>query len=184
VEQLQAQGKEVSQFFLDGVKRYKDKADRAEEFIKAHNLQKPEEIMDAAIRFCLDNENVNTVCCLAKTYQEMESFVRLSGTRLSDKDTANLRVYKEGCGELYCRHACGLCEPACPHHVPVNTIMRYHQYFAAQRREREAMELYAEIAGHNAEVCRECPGYCEAACPYHVSIQGMLLVAHADLSMP
>jgi predicted aldo/keto reductase-like oxidoreductase len=62
--------------------------------------------------------------------------------------------------------------------------MRYHQYFAAQRREREAMELYAEIAGHNAEVCRECPGYCEAACPYHVSIQGMLLVAHADLSMP
>jgi predicted aldo/keto reductase-like oxidoreductase len=99
-------------------------------------------------------------------------------------EKAKLAAYREGCGELYCRHACGLCEPACPNSVPVNTIMRFHQYYAAQGREREAMLNYAAIPGAKADVCTGCPGYCEAACPYHVPIQGMLFLAHSHLSMP
>jgi len=184
VEQLQKENKPVDDWAAEGLRRYQDKADRAEGFIRKHNLRNPQEIQNAALRFVLGNPNVGTICGRVKTYEELDRFIRLSGTRLGAAESAKLDSYKEGCGELYCRHACGRCEPACPHGVPVNTIMRYHQYFAAQSREKEAMLNYASIPGVKADVCSNCPGHCEAACPYNVPIQGMLLMAHTQLSMP
>jgi uncharacterized protein YbjQ (UPF0145 family) len=65
-------------------------------------------------------------------FDDLERLVRLSGTRFTGWDKAKLAAYKEGCGELYCRHACGECEPSCPHGVPVNTIMRFNHYFETQ----------------------------------------------------
>jgi len=184
VEQLEKEGKEIHPLYASGVKRYKDKLDRAEDFINKHNLQNPKEIKEAAVRFVLENPNVSTVCFIAKTYDDLEHIIGLSGTRLSDWDKAKLAAYREGCGELYCRHACGLCEPECPRGVPVNTIMRYFYYYAAQGWEREALFKYAQIPGVRAEVCQDCQGFCEPACPYKMSIQGMLLLAHNQLSLP
>ena len=183
VERMEKENKEVHPLYKDGLKRYKDKVDRADDFIKRHNLENPEEIKDAAIKFVLDNPNVSTVCCLAKTYDELERFLSLSGKRLSMNDRAMLSKYEEGCGHLYCRHACGLCEPTCPQGVPINTILRFSHYFNAQGREREAMQKYAAIPGTNAEACKECSGICEKACPYGVPVQGMLLAAHHQLSV-
>ena len=183
IEQLEKAGKEVDPLYREGLNRYKDKVDRAEEFIKKYNLQNPEEIKEAALRFALSNPDIHTVCCSAKTYAESEQFLRQSGSRLSEKDTATLARYGEACGEFYCRHACGVCEPECPRGVPVNTIMRYHHYFAAQGREKEAMLKYARIPGARAETCGNCPGLCEKACPYGVPIQGMLLLAHDQLTL-
>jgi len=85
IEEMKKQGREVNPLYTSGLKRYKDKLEKAEGFIKKYNLQNPEEIKEAAIRFCLDNPNVNTICCLARTYDEMEQFISLSGTRLRDK---------------------------------------------------------------------------------------------------
>ena len=184
VEDLEKKGKDVDPLYIDGVKRYKEKFEAAQEFIRTHNLRNAEEIKGAAIKFVLGNPNVHTVCCLAKTYAELETFVRLSGTRLTIADRTRLNTYAEGCGDLYCRHACGECEVSCPHGVPVNTIMRYQQYFAGQGREKEAMGYYAAIPGARADVCAACPAPCEKACPYGVPIQGMLLLAHDALSMP
>lgn len=183
VDQLEKEGKEVPAFYKDGLQRYKDKADRAEQFIQKYNLQNPEEIRAAAIKFVLSNPRVNTVCCSLQTYDEMERILSLSGKRLESGDIATLAAYTKGCGELYCRHACGLCEPNCPHGVPVNTIMRYNHYFLAQKREKEAMQKYAEIPGAKADVCGTCPGYCEQVCPHNVPIQGMLISAHEQLSL-
>jgi predicted aldo/keto reductase-like oxidoreductase len=184
VEQLEKEKKEVHPLYAEGLKRYKDKVDRAEEFIRKYNLQNQEEIQAAAVRFVLENPNVGTVCSVPKTYDELERFLRLSGTRLSGQERTKLSAYQEGCGELYCRHACGICEPACPGGVPVNTIMRFYQYYAARGREREAILNYAGIPGARADICAGCPGHCEAACPYHVPIQGMLLLAHSHLAAP
>lgn len=183
IEKLEKEGKKIHPLYAEGLKRYKDKYQRAEDFIQKYDLQNPEEIKEAAIRFVLDNPNVNTVCCVARTYDELEKFIRLSGSRLRNWDKAKLAAYRKGCGELYCRHACGVCEPECPHGVPVNTIMRYYHYFMAQGREREAMQNYAKIPGAKADVCRQCPGDCEAACPYNVPVQGMLLLADNLLSI-
>ena len=183
LEKLEKEGKEINPLFKEGLKRFKDKFDKAEQFIKKYDLKNPDEIREAAIRFVLDNPNVNTVCCSLNTYDEMERILLLSGSKLSDWDKTKLAAYKEGCGELYCRHACGVCEPQCPQGVPVNTIMRYFHYFMAQGREKEAMQQYAEIPGARADKCNVCPGYCEATCPYNVPIQGMLLLAHNQLSL-
>ena len=81
-----------------------------------------------------------------------------------------LAAYKEECGELYCRHACGICESSCPHHVPVNTIMRYNHYFEAQGSEKFAMEKYAQLETSKADHCRNCAGWCQTSCPYGVPI--------------
>lgn len=183
LEQLEKEQKKIHPLYSSGLERYKEKFDRAQDFIKKYNLQNQAEIREAAVRFVLDNPNVNTVCCLPRTHDDLEQFLRLSGTKLSDWDKAKLNAYREGCGELYCRHACGLCEPQCPHSVPVNTIMRYNHYSMAQGREKEAMEKYAAIPGARADQCGTCPGYCEVACPYNVPIQGMLIFAHNQLSL-
>jgi predicted aldo/keto reductase-like oxidoreductase len=183
IEQMEEEGKEVHPLMQEGLNRYKTMAERAEGFITKHRLENPEEIKEASIRFVLENPNVNTVCCSMKTFDELDRFVRLSGTRLSDWDRAKLAQFKEGCGQLYCRHACGLCEPQCPHQVPVNAIMRYNHYFEAQGKEKYAMSRYQAIPGAKADVCGDCSGHCEKACPYGVPIQGMLAMAHYQLSL-
>lgn len=183
VGQLKKEGKKVNELYVKGLERYRKMAESAEDFIKKHNLSNPEEIRDAAIRFVLSEPMVNTVCCSMRNFEDLEKFVSLSGQRLSKKDRSLLAAYRIHCGKLYCRHACGQCEPSCPHRVPVNTIMRYDHYFMTQAREKEAMQYYAAIPGNKADSCQECSGYCETACPYGVPIQGMLAMAHEHLSL-
>jgi predicted aldo/keto reductase-like oxidoreductase len=183
VERLQKDKKEVDPLYLEGLKSYQAHAERAQEFIKQHNLQNPAEIQQAALRFVLDNPNVGTICFIARNFEELDRFLTVSGTRLAAGERAKLKAYEEGCGHLYCRHACGVCEPSCPYGVPVNTIMRYYQYFAAQGREKEAMGYYAAIPGLRADICSGCRGRCESACPYGVPIQGLLIAAHGHLTL-
>jgi predicted aldo/keto reductase-like oxidoreductase len=184
VEALEKSKKEIDPLYADGLKRYREKFEAAQEFIRAHNLEKPAEIRDAAIRFVLGNPNVHTACCPTPTYADLDAYVRLSGSRLNAADQEKLDAYSEGCGALYCRHACGACEPSCPEGVPVNTILRYQHYFSGQGREKEAMRLYAKIPGVRAEACLRCGAPCEAACPYGVPVQGMLIGAHDILTLP
>jgi predicted aldo/keto reductase-like oxidoreductase len=93
-----------------------------------------------------------------------------------------LTDYESGLGQYYCRYACGQCEGSCPHGVPVNTVMRYFHYFAAQRREKFAMEKYHALGENCADVCSNCGGSdCEKACPYGVPVQGLLVLAHQAL---
>jgi predicted aldo/keto reductase-like oxidoreductase len=116
-------------------------------------------------------------------FEEVENYVSLSGSRLSARDSISLGNYERGMGSLYCRHACGICEPHCPHDVPINTIMRYSHYFAAQGREKYAMEKYGKLTAPKPVNCGECAGYCEQACPYDVPVQTLLLLAHNRLSL-
>ncbi len=183
IEVMEKDKKTVDPLYADGLKRYREKFEAAQEFIRTHNLKNPEEIRAAAIRFVLGNPDVHTACCQTQTYADLDAYLRLSGTRLTGGDKTRLEAYREGCGSLYCRHACGLCEPSCPHGVPVNTILRYQRYFAGQRREKEAMSLYARIPGVRADACAGCAAPCEAACPHGVPVQGMLLTAHDSLTL-
>jgi predicted aldo/keto reductase-like oxidoreductase len=164
------------------VARFERKIAKAQEFIKRHSLNSEKEIRDAALKFCLSNPKVNTVCLTVLNHEQALDYLSLSGSRLVPGEASLLAAYKADCGSLYCRHACGQCEPACPHHVPVNTIMRYDHYFASQGRERLAMSNYAELRSR-ADVCENCPGYCESACPYRLPIRALLCSAHQALSL-
>lgn len=180
---LENEGKKVPPVYNMILPRYKLKADKADAFIKKYNLQNNNQIRDAAIRFVLSNPGVNAVCISYRNFDDVENYIRLSGSKMTDSDKAMLAAYKEGCGAFYCRHACGQCEPRCPHGVPVNTIMRYNHYFGAQRREKYAMLEYAKLNSSKADLCQDCEGYCETSCPYGVPIQGLLILAHNRLTL-
>jgi predicted aldo/keto reductase-like oxidoreductase len=183
VESLQKKSGERYEYYSRMMEKANEKAELAKRFIANHGLDNPDAVRDAAIRYVISNENVGTVILTFRTFGDVERFVGLSGTVLEDGDRGMLDDYREHFGDLYCRHACGRCEPSCPHGVPVNTIMRYHHYFDAQGREKEAMTEYARLPAQRADLCRNCEGWCERACPYGVPIKGLLCISHETLTL-
>ena len=161
---------------------YKNWITKAEEFKKKYGLKSENEVRDAATKFVLSNSDVHAVCPTMNTFDELETFVKLSGQKLQEADHSMLQDYESKLGQFYCRHACGICESSCPKNVPINTIMRYNHYFTAQRREKQAMGKYIKLA-KVAEHCLDCSGQCVEACPYKVPIQGLLTLAHENLSL-
>jgi len=182
LEEAEKEGKPTERL-RDVVDRLKKRVDLAQDFIKKHNLTDTEAIRSAAYRFVLDNQNVHTALYNFSNFDEVDSLLGVSGTRFSAKDQKTLAVLSRGCGDLYCRHACGDCESMCPAGVPVNTIMRYHHYFDAHGREKYAMGKYAALPTAKADRCYQCSGNCEQACPYGVPIHGLLLMAHHNLTL-
>jgi predicted aldo/keto reductase-like oxidoreductase len=177
-----SRGKELTEEDRKNLARFEKKVDKAQEFVKRYNLKSDQEIRDAALKFCLNNPNVNTVCLTVMNYEQARDYLKLSGSRLEPKDIALLSAYKNDCGGLYCRHACGLCESSCPHQVPVNTIMRYDHYFVSQGREKQAMTKYAALQSR-ADFCQSCVGHCESVCPYGLPVRALLSAAHRTLSL-
>jgi len=178
-----SRGKTLSREERESVARMEKKMEKAQEFIRRYNLKGDKEIRDAAVRFVLSNPNVHTVCLTVLNYEQLRDFLKLSGSRIEPRDRALLSAYKNECGGLYCRHACGICESHCPHEVPVNTIMRYDHYFVSQGREKHAMAKYAALGSHTADSCVDCAGHCEAACPYGVPVRALLASAHRTLTL-
>ncbi len=183
VEQLKKDGQPVDERMLQSLAQMEEQAKQAEGFIRERGLTTPAEIKAAALKFVLADPRVHTLNLAFNTFDDVKNLLALSGSGLAAGDKGLLAAYEKDCGSLYCRHACGLCEPACPHGVPVNTIMRYDHYFGAQGSERFAMEQYAELDGARADACRTCPGPCEKACPYGVPVRALLAMAHGRLSL-
>jgi len=183
IDKLNKEGKQVPERTQQFMKEFQAKYDLAQTFLKEYNLNNKNEIRDASIRFCLTNPNADAVCISFYNFSDVKDYLKLSGTRLIPRDTMTLASYAKYCGSFYCRHACGLCESYCPYQVPINTIMRYNHYFEAQGRKKYAMELYAGLSSAKADLCITCDGLCEAACPYNVSIHGLLICAHNNLAL-
>ncbi len=165
------------------VDRMKKRADQCQEFIQQHKLTDNEAIRAAAYRFVLNHPGAHSSLFNFSNFELIDSVVGISGTRLSPKDSNTLAALKEGCGDLYCRHACGACESSCPQGVPVNTIMRYNHYFEAFGREKLALQKYSALPTAKADKCLNCNGNCESACPYGIPIQGLLTIAHQNLTL-
>ena len=163
--------------------QYRIRADKAREYAKKYGLSGDREVQGAAIKFCLGNPDVNSLCATINTFEDLDFYLSLSGGRLDPVEEEMLADYESFSGNMYCRHACGECEPACPHEVPVNTIMRYQHYFMSQGREKHALQKYAALPNANAEACMDCIGACETACRFGVPVQGLLIAAHRVLSL-
>jgi predicted aldo/keto reductase-like oxidoreductase len=184
LERYEEQGRKIGEHFIKIMEEYKTLIDQGESFIKKYGLTGAEATRDAAIQFCLSNADVHSICPTMNSFDELETFVALSGTRLDPEGKAMLADYESGLGRYYCRHACGQCEGSCPQGVPVNTIMRYYHYFAAQGREKFAMEKYHALSENCADTCSNCSGGdCEKVCPYGVPVQGLLVLAHQTLTL-
>lgn len=184
IEQLKKDGQPVDERLQKSMEQMAETAKQAEDFIRKNGLKTPAEVKAAALKFVLADPRVHTLNLAFNTFDDVQNSLALSGQPLAAKDRVLLAAYEEECGSLYCRHACGLCEPACPRGVPVNTIMRYSHYFEAQGSEKFAMGEYAALGTARADACRTCEGPCERACPYGVPVRGLLCLAHSQLTLP
>ena len=183
VQRYEEQGKEIGEDYYAYLNRYKDRAEKAKEFFKSYGATTDEELVNAAIVYVLSNPQAHTVCLDIRNLDDVKRYVGLSGNKLEKVQASLLGDYKNHFGFLNCRIGCNECEKACPHHLPVNTIMRYNYYYQNKRDEKEAMKLYANLPGEKAEVCLKCPGYCEDACPNGVSARSLMTMAHFNLNM-
>jgi len=182
VDALRKQGRQPNPSLAALAARLKAVADKAGPFRKSLKLDSAASVRDAAVKFVLANPAVSSACVSIKNTDDLRAFVGLSGHKLSRSETTTLAAYEATSGQFYCRHACGLCEGCCPKGVPVNTIMRFDHYFRAQGREAHARAEYAALAGGRAERCLKCYGPCQSACPFGVPVQGLLALAHENLS--
>jgi len=177
------QGQETPEWFQTLRRKYERQREEAGPFLERHNLTTPGQIRDAAIRFVLNNPDVNSAAITFKNYDDVETYLKLSGSRFTETDGGLLAAHAETNGPLYCRHACNTCESRCPSRVPVNTIMRFNHYYVAQGREKRALELYGKLEGPKADLCSECDGPCQAACPFAVPIPDLMKFAHTNLTL-
>lgn len=184
VEQLKKDGQPVDERLQKSLEQMAETAKQAESFIKENGLRTPAEVKAAALKFVLSDTRVHTLNLAFNTFDDVQNVLALSGQPLVSRDRVLLASYEKDCGALYCRHACGVCEAACPNGVPVNDIMRFNHYFEAQGTERYAMAEYAALETARADACRTCQGFCEAACPYGVPVRALLCMAHGQLSLP
>ncbi|OGD13364.1 MAG: hypothetical protein A2W20_05835 [Candidatus Aminicenantes bacterium RBG_16_66_30] len=184
IEQLKKDGQPIDERLQKSMEQMAETAKQAEAFIQKNGLKTPAEVKAAALKFVLTDPRVHTLNLAFNTFDDVQTFLALSGQPLGGKDRVLLASYEKDCGSLYCRHACGVCEADCPNGVPINTIMRYNHYFEALGSERHAMAEYAALETARADACRTCEGPCERACPYGVPVRALLCMAHGQLSLP
>ncbi len=112
--------------------------------------------------------------CIAamKSVEEMEKDVRLPSAKLTAAAEQELRtlVKYEMAGAC---HLCGSCETACPEHIAVTDMIRYHAYVHQYNEKALARELYAEAGYDPSKLCNHC-GVCADACPSDVRITQIL----------
>ena len=151
-------------------------------FFRKYGMSDMEELKKGAYQFILSNKNVSTICCRFRNYSDIETYVGLSGTTLDNPTAMMLSVFRESLGFLNCRIGCNKCEQSCPVHLPVNTIMRYYYYSQALKENEKSAILYENLGDQKADVCRNCKGHCEKACPHNVAVRFLLADAHRQLS--
>jgi predicted aldo/keto reductase-like oxidoreductase len=175
-----ADSKDFIEIVID---HFKDSPEEAKSFMKLNNINDFNALRDAAIKFILNNDDVYTIPLSFQNIDDIIRFVALSGQRLSSNDTILLKSYENSYGRLYCRHACGICESACPNHVPVNTLLRFRHYLVGNSNEAYALREYNRHKGPNASLCLNCEGFCEKVCPFKVPAQALLVDAHRNLNL-
>lgn len=182
VEKAREEGTEIP----DRDQRYYDKygsqAEAAREFFQKYGISEVAGIRKAALQFVLSNENVSTIPTAIASIEDIDLHLSVSGTKLEQPGADGLKRFNEVAGFMNCRIGCDICESACPHSMPVNTILRYNYYFMAKKREKHAISLYTELPGSKPDVCLDCEGHCEDACPYGVMTRALLSMAHRNLS--
>ena len=183
VTNYQKENKEIPPNIQNVYSKIMKSQEQAMPFLIQHGLSDINARKEAAISFVLNHPAVSTVLISFSNFTEVADYINLSGSRLTEKSQSMVDSMRDIYGPFYCRHACGICESSCPAGVPVNTIMRFNHYFMAQSREKFAISQYLGLGRPDAGNCRNCKGFCEAACPYGVPIHSLLEDAHKNLSI-
>lgn len=158
-------------------------AEETRPFAEQYGITTNEQLRKVSLQWVLNNPDMHTVCMSMVTFEDVDQFVPLSGTKVDHVALDALHDFEVAYNGLYCRHGCNTCVEKCAYHLPVSTIMRYSYYFEMQGRQKYAMSKYAELKDQNGARCLTCDADCKGACPHGVNIQANVLAAHALLSL-
>lgn len=183
-DQLQANNEEFPERYKKVYEEFKEYNEEAKRYLKAHEITDYDELLvDVATRFALDNQDVNSVLIDFQNFNDLETYISYAAKSMTSSSISHLNLFRKSLDKIHCRIGCNLCESRCPHHVPVNTIMRYNYYFTSKGQEKFAMQKYRDLTGGKPDVCLNCEGFCEKACPYGVLTRPLLAMAHQNLSL-
>jgi len=137
----------------------------------------------ATVRWVLKNPAVASVLRLFSTFEDVKSALEIMAKKFGPEEAAMLERYRQAFWSSYCRY-CGKCDGLCPFGVAISEVMRYAMYFKYYGREKDSMELYANLDQNvRAHPCDDCPGHCERGCPYGVKVRSQLVEAHQMLTL-
>jgi len=181
---LADEGKETDAFLQAYYDKYKLMEEQAGTFFAKYGISAGGDLKKAASRYVLSNPLAHTTLWDFQNFDEVDNMLQLSGQKLTANDKSVLNGFSKHLGHTICRIGCNDCEAACPHHFPVNKILRYNYYFSVKKQEKRAMTKYASLnLNKPPELCLDCEGYCEQACRYGVWTRPLLAAARKNLEM-
>jgi len=184
MERMAEEGKEADAFLQAYYDKYKIMNEQAKTFFTRYGISDENELKKAASRYVLSNPMAHTTLWDFQSFEDVENILQLSGQKLTSRDELVINGFREHLGHTACRIGCNDCEEACPHHIPVNKILRYNYYFSVKKQEKRAMAKYAKLNLQKpSELCIDCEGYCEQACKYGVWTRPLLATARHNLEM-
>lgn len=163
--------------------QFEDSVERTRPFMAKHGVKNQDELNFKSYQWVLNNPDAHTLCVSLASFDLIDRYLPLSGTRLSAAGAEFLEEYARAFGHRECRIGCTACRDACPAKLSVSTIMRYAYYYRNQGRQKYALRSYAGLGARNASVCLDCSAPCVAACPRGVQVQARLFEAHGLLSL-
>ena len=165
------------------IRSQEETAQKTKPFAEKYGIQTEDRLLTASVQWVLNHPDMHTVCVGMRDMDMVDKFVPVSGMKLSAEDSSFLEDYALAFHSQYCRHGCNVCSRACPHHLPVSTVMRYSYYFEHQGRQKYAMAKYTGLDGRDGSLCRECDAPCIAACPYRVPVRAQMMQADRLLKL-
>lgn len=137
----------------------------------------------AAFSWVLSNPEVDALIISMTSTDDIDEYLGASGARYVTAQARQLLdTYAHLNGANYCRHACNLCEGACPAGVPIADVLRTRMYATDYKDVAFARHEYSLLAS-NASACLSCSGApCADACPNGIEINKLCAPTHRMLS--
>jgi predicted aldo/keto reductase-like oxidoreductase len=135
----------------------------------------------AALKWVLQNPNVDTVIPSIVDNEQLEQNVAAMGSRFNETDRKLLAARLEEIKPLYCR-MCGRCDGKCPKGLPVPDMLRFLMYAEGYGQFAMARDEFRGLPAEISTVrCGDC-STCAVQCPNGVQVAGRLARAQELLS--
>ncbi len=137
----------------------------------------------AAFSWVLANPDVDALVITMTSEERINEYLGASGNRQVSHDARKLLdIYADLNGAHYCKHACNLCDGACPYNVPIADVLRTRMYATDYEDVDFARREYA-LLGDAASACLSCSGEpCRDACPNGIAIDQLCAPTHRMLA--